>query len=1069
MYIFKVGALKSIILNILNVRPEESTRVFLLLGQGFFTGLFLATYDVGAVAIFLEHFSENTLALAFVASGAIGIVLTYLYSYFQARISFPKLVIGFLFVIVAANIFVWYGLKNFSDTKSIFTFTDLIHHSYFQTIVFISFILALPFSYLGLLIFWGTFGRIFSVRQSKRIIGGIDTGQLIAAIVSLFIIGYLIDNKLLLSVDLFLFSAISISGLFLFFFIITVKYPVVDEGDKEKETYPILRILKNKYLRLMATFVIISMIAATFVDFTFLNVTKIQWENNPSDIGAFVARFEAAVVMFSFLFQTFVTDYMIENYGLKIALLVNPILIMVLISISGVVGWINIKSDFVWFFLLISITKLFIDSLKDALDGPAFKLYFLPIDSKVRFDVSTKIEGVITAFASMIAGLVLIGMNSLKTRFEFIDLNAILLVVVFLLIPILFAWFYTTGKMHTNYKITLQNALTALKGEGIKIAPGYKEVINLEQAEKNESEVYYSLKIMERLEPGAFEDSIHSIDAAIQPHGRLAELVHQVETEKSSTKELAQQALSSVTNGGGKKITDKELYDLSKETNIRNKIAAAIHLRESINDENVFVLLDLLRDFSSSVRFEAIKTARIVKRPEAWNLITEFLDRKEFANEAASALVAGGDEALPIVNQLFGKSDKSKDCILLAVKILTDVNSPMALEFLWEKLEYPDRKIAREILHTLQKNNVQATGKKISRVNAQLDLEISKAIWNMAAITELKETEANKRLIHSIQLEIKSNYEFIYIYLSLIYDSSSIQLVKENVELGSTDGITYAIELLDIFIDKELRPKLFPLIEDSPVSEKVEKLQIFFPRITFNEIQTLNYIVNRDYNMLNRWTKACALDSMLAQESAVINAGLIGHLFNPDVLLAENAARVIKHIDKKEFFSILERLPEKRKYYLKNRFRNTDSDEKTGRNPMLFDKILHVLDIGLFGKIAGIHVSEIVDKFQVINSQANHIVNLDKIMGQNHLIYVDTGMIEIKTEKSSVINEDEVCSAFFLNNKHIKDHQIVSITDSVIYLLDINDYLAVMINYKELARETLGVIESFDKKEEVTI
>jgi len=1067
--LLELAEVKSVILNVLNARPEESSRVFLLLGQGFFTGLFLATYDVGAVSIFLEHFSEDELAIAFVASGAIGIIFTYLYSYFQARISFPKLVVGFLLLIVSANILVWYGLKNFSTTTSIFEFTEIVNFTNFESIAFISFIFALPFSYIGLLIFWGTFGRLFNVRQSKRIIGGIDTGQLVASIFALFTIAYLIDNKILVAADLFFISMVSISGLFIFFFIISAKYRLGDEGEKDiKGTYPFVKLMKNKYMRLMATFVIISMIAATFVDFTFLNVTKIQWENNPSDIGAFVARFEAAVVIFSFLFQTFVTDYMIENYGLKISLLVNPLLIMVLIAISGLIGLINIESDFVWFFMIICITKLFIDSLKDALDGPTFKLYFLPIDSKIRFDVNTKIEGVVAAFASMIAGLLLIGMNSLKTNFQLLDLNGILLVVVFLLIPILFAWFFTTGKMHTYYKISLQNALTALKGTGIKLVPGYKEIINKEQAKSNESEVFYSLKLMERFEPGAFEESINSIDSAIQPNGRLAELVQQVETEKSSMKELAEQALSSVAADGGKKLSDKELYDLSKAPSAKKKIAAAIHLRESINDENIFVLLDLLRDFSSTVRFEAIKTARIVKRPEAWNLVAELLDHKEYSNEAASALIAGGDDALPMVNQLFNKSDKSRDCLLLAVKIMSDVSSDMAIEFLWEKLEYPDRKITREILVTLQKNKAEATGNRIARVNTQLDLEISKAIWNMAAISELKETEANERLIDSLQREIKSNFEFIYIYLSLIYDQSSIQLVKDNVDLGSADGITYAIELLDIFIDKELRPKLYPLIEDSSVSDKLEKLQIFFPRITFNELQTLNYIINRDCNLINRWTKACALDSLLAQEKAVINAGLIGHLFNPDLLLAENAAKVIKRIDEKEFFKILDRLPEKRKYFLRNKFRASQSEEQIGRFPMRFDRILHLLDIGLFGKISGIHVSELADKFQVIKTKSGDHANLDRVKGRDHLIIVDSGTIEIENGKSSVVHEDEVCTSLFFDNNSIKDCTLTSISDSVIYLLEINDYLSVMINYKELARETLGIIESFDKHMEVT-
>jgi len=1039
---------KSVILNILNARPEESNRVFLLLGQGFFTGIFLATYDVGAVSVFLEHFSENTLAWAFVASGATGIIFTFAYAYFQARISFPALVTSFLILIALANVFVWYGLTHFSN---------------FEPIVFVAFVLALPFSYIGLLIFWGMFGRLFTVRQAKRIIGGIDTGQLIASIIALFTIGYLIDNLILVANDLFLISLISLIGLFVFIFIITSRYSMKPkEGDVSNETYPIVKMMKNKYLRLMATFVVISMIAATFVDFTFLNAVKIQWNNQVSDIGAFVARFDAAVVIFSFLFQTFVTDYMIENYGLKISLLVNPVLIVLLTLICGLIGLFNIDSAFVWFFLAISITKLFIDSLKDALDGPTFKLYFLPVDSAVRFDVTTKIEGVVTAFASMLAGLLLILLNTVKVALD-LNLNLMLLAVVFILIPILIAWFFTTGNMHNFYKQTLKKALEVIKGTGIKQKPGYKEVIDEDHVKNDESAVFYSLKLMQKLEPGAFEASLSSISSHIRPNGRLATLTDKVSNEANTMKELAKQAMSSVVSGGGKTLTDKELYELSKAPSTKKKIAAAIHLRENISDDNVFVLMDLLRDFSPQVRLEAIKTARVVKRDEAWNLVAELLDNRTFANEAAAALVAGGNDALPMVNQLFNKSDKSRESLLLAVKVMSDVSSHVALEFLWEKLEFPDRKIIREVLVTLQRNKVRAIGNKIERVYNQLDLEIGKAIWNMASLSELKDTKANERLLHSIQREIDSNFEFIYIYLSLLYDQASIQLVKDNIESGTSDGITYAIELLDIFIDKELRPKLYPLIEDSPIAEKLEKLQIFFPRITFNELQTLNYIINRDYNMINRWTKACALDSLLSQPVVEINEGLIGHLFNPDLLMAENAAKVIKQIDEDGFHKIVDRLPEERKYYLKNKFLRTDAKEQIGRFPMRFDRICHILNIGLFGNISGIHVSEIIDKFQVIKTKAGDSLNLDRVIGNNHLVFVDTGSIEIDSGTKTMINEDEVFTSFFFDTLSIKDSRITSTSDSIVYLLDLSDYLAVMINYKELARETMGIIEQFEK------
>ena len=130
---------------------------------------------------------------------------------------------------------------------------------------------------------------------------------------------------------------------------------------------------------------------------------------------------------------------------------------------------------------------------------------------------------------------------------------------------------------------------------------------------------------------------------------------------------------------------------------------------------------------------------------------------------------------------------------------------------------------------------------------------------------------------------------------------------------------------------------------------------------------------------------------------------------------------------------------------------------------MRFERICHLLDWGIFGSISGIHVSELVDKFQVIKTKAGNSPELDRVKGNNPLIIMDSGIVEISNGTSALVKEDELFSGFFFDTYSIKDCQIKSETDSVMYLLDIDDYLAILINYKELAMRTMAVIESFDK------
>ena len=191
--------MKTLIIKVLNARPEEVPSVKLMLYLGFFTGIFLASYDVAAPAIFLNYFNDEAiLAQAFLVSGFIGIVTTYIYSFLQARIPYKILVYGFITLMFVTTTLVWM-LSTFTEQSG--------------PVVFVGFVLALPFSYLSLLIFWGFFGRVFDLKQAKRIIGGIDTGQLVASILALFTFGFVLDRNILQSVDLFLIAMIGSGGM----------------------------------------------------------------------------------------------------------------------------------------------------------------------------------------------------------------------------------------------------------------------------------------------------------------------------------------------------------------------------------------------------------------------------------------------------------------------------------------------------------------------------------------------------------------------------------------------------------------------------------------------------------------------------------------------------------------------------------------------------------------------------------------------------------------------------------------------------------------------------------------
>ena len=1056
--------MKSFLLKALNVEPAESSQVSYLLGLGFAIGIFLASYDVVSITLFVREFDEATqLPIAVVVGGGIAIVFTYIYSQLQTRVSFRGMAIGWIFLMLLLVVGTYYRIE-----------TTLEGSYDRQVIYFTLFTLAVPFNFISLLIFWGAFGRLFNLRQAKRIIGGIDSGQLVASIVALFSIGLLVES-LRRTEDILLLSAAAVLGMFVTFFLMSGKHKLVVQsgsGQVKLQRLGIPKMIKDKYISLMMIFVIISMVAVLFMDYAFVNVAGAQYPGD-KEFGSFVAYFEATVVIFSFLFQTFVTDWIISNYGLKIALIINPILTAILTGLAVLIGFsVGYTADeqwFIYFFLIIAGSKLFIDSLKDALDGPSFKLYFLPIDSSVKFDVQTKIDGLITAFAGVMAGSVIILMNNFQLQFIYIIIG---------LVPILIIWYFITLKMHHNYKETLQLTLNKTKGDTEEEKTNYSinSVLQHEVESEKEDRVIYGLKLMERLDPALFETSI--LKFLDSDSGKIKEFATESvksldleyeDPEKSEIKELASRAKGMAEMTEVLSIPSSRLHALGTSIKMEDRLLAAKLLRRLIDAENIFILLDLLRDQDPKVRMAAIATARKVKRPETWPVLIELLNSSTYSHAAVAALVEAGTPCLFTLETAFHRSGQTQKVMLKIVQIMTRIGGDEAFQLMWKKIDFHDRKIVKQILQALRFYHFQANEQQFPVIRDLLDAEIGKAIWNMAAISELPSDENNKNLIEALEEEIASNFDHMYMLLCLLYDPKQVILIKHNIETGTADGIGLGIELFDLFLHPDLKPKLFPLIDDISINDRVRQLQIFYPREKYSHHEVINYIINRDYNQINRWTRALALKSTEDIDDFKVSKGIVAQLFNPDYFLMETAAWIIYKKDKRTYQRVSQRLDESVKRNLDEKLFSTFFFESFKDDfPLTIDKIMFLKNIPVFSQISGILLSQIVDRFRTLKLKDGAKVELYDEDNDKPIFIVGKGSVTLYHEDDPLISlkEKDVFGDIFTMDESKSTTSLTVKGETIIFQITLNDFFDVMANQHELAQSFISNISSKFIKQE---
>lgn len=1027
-------------LKFLGGEKGEEKPMLLLLGKGFFMGILLATYQIGAETLFLNVMGERWLATAFFAAGGAGIISTALFVFLQRKINYSTLVLSttFLILVFIAGIrasFTFIGYDNTLDGD-------------FQILPFVLFVMIGPVTTIILIGFWGIFGRIFDLRQSKRIIGGIDTGQLMATMIAFFSIPLLTSTIIDETYDLLFVSSIAALGVFIFTLYLTLNFNLNKATNtlkgEEVQKVNFFSLMKDKYLRLLSVFLIFSMGAAVFVDYTFLSATETMYPDEEG-LSTFLSFFSGFVIVLSFIIQSFINDIIIGRFGLKVALMTMP-LILILFTVGAIVtghifGYEEKTDEFILFFVLTGTGKLFTAALKDALESPAFKLFFLPLDIKIRFDIQSRIEGVVSEIAVFVAGAAQMGLG-LLVFFKLIHYSYFILVLAGIVV-------YLSAKLFEEYKKTLKTTLEKekanLKGQGKSNEYNTLNILKNEIATNEVERTLNALKIFEKLEPIEFEFVLLDLLNHRKPELRIYayqklgdrlcwEAVEIVEKDiKTEGNEevlvIAKETYKKLREAASFELTDLAIKELVRSTESKDRVRGARLLAKATEERHVAYIMELLRDINPQVRTAAMVSAGKIKRPELWPILIENLHLSTYGNVAMSALKAAGEAAFHTVDTAFYKTGQYHTTMLRIIQILGRIGGRGATELLWKKIDFPDRKIVSQLLLSLSYTGFVARDFQSARIKLAVETEIGDIAWNIKSSLEIPVEEDMDRLIKEAMLEedIK-NYDNIFMLLAMIYDPQSVLLAKENILNGTSESITFAVEMMDIFVEEELKPKLIPIMDELKVAERLSKLQNYYPPEEFESYEDLLLqIINRDYNRINRYTKALAM-FRFSQMSSHVTADLIANLFNPDPLLLQTAAFSIYTIDKEAYHNHTKRLKpttkkELDKAILPPVFRT--EEEAYHQKLLLIERVIKIKEIEAFRKIPGELITYMAEVLEEVRVKMGDTIIREGDTGMEPMYIVVDGVVDIYEGDHKVA--ERVAGGLF-GEKHLVESETFNYT-----------------------------------------
>jgi AAA family ATP:ADP antiporter len=900
---------------ILGIESGEESMVSMLLTQSVFLGIFFGAFDISAHSLFLSIFDEKMMARGYVVSGIAGIILTSVYTWLQTRMKFKNFAILNLIAVTSLTVILWLALI-LSPSK---------------WVIFTVFLMLGPLNILAMLGFWGTTGRLFTLRQGKRLFGLVDAGLIIGVIISCYTIPVLLSFKFE-SHNILLLSALSIFIATIFQIIIGSRFRLVPgstdlKSEKPREEKSVLSVFrKDKYTRIMGIFIALSVMTAFFVQYSFMAVTREQYPAE-EDMARFLGIFTGSMMIFTLLVKLFVFSYLIRNYGLRICLAISPILVAGFTAFAILIGMFmgytpESMSGFLIFFLLLALSRLFSKSLKDSIESPSFKVIYQTIDEKIRYEVQSGMDGTVNEIAALSSGLLLAGLGVLSF-IKLIHFSWVLLFIILL-------WTYFAFKLYTEYRKSIRKALETVDSSDSSVQNAIEATVlrNRYSAHRAFRRDYFRLISGDHSGIENFSNNWY-IEKIIDHSASSNDLNLMPVLRKISSNTALDGSLrnrSSETAGN----LEKNRKDLKSEN---EKIANAKKMLSGTRQPQTTEILRLLRDNSIESKRYAVYIIGKFKLSDMLAEVCECLSIPGLESDAFNVLNAFGNEAVGELSRFYLVSSGNLGTSKIILNLLGKTCSQESQAFLFSRLWSHSRRLKEVAVKCLIDCDFKASDEDKDRVHQLISDTVGIMTWNLSAKMCLEKSN-DTFLLDILKKEMNRWQLFLFNILSIAYDTGSINKIKENLERDTVESVNFALEMIDIVIDESIKPKVISLLDVIPDEAKLKNLFQFFPGEVPQYDKLLEDILNRDYNLLSLWTKASTLRSLKEIDDDDMAETVAALLFSPEGILQEESARLIARSSRELYRTVSVRIPGSSKRRLDS-IVNGATDEKD----LIFEKV----------------------------------------------------------------------------------------------------------------------------------
>ncbi len=873
-------------LRTLNVDQGEWWIVKKLMILQFLQGAGIAFFFTAAFTTFLVELDITALPWAMICSAFLLWISGFLYNKAEHHISFNALLI-INTILMAASMLA-------------FRITAYFPHGNWLIYLMVAWFNGLYL--LNNLQFWGIASQVFDLRQSKRLFGLISSGDIPAKF-----IGYTMALLLIPftgALNLLYAGAVSMLASLPFIFSIARSGQLakpdhshkehVVHHDNNKISTLIRNMTGNTFIRDIAFISFLAFLAVLIIDYGFYSEVKhIAYEDD--SLGQFIAMVSAVLRLVALLTKIIFTGRLTSSLGIKKALLITPVVMMLLIGV--IIFFVLFTGNEHIMLYLFGAAFIIVDVCRTVFNSPALLSAMQPLPTHERLRAHNIVKGIMDPFAYLFAGLILLGLIRLEDKGMLLKLCFTVLSLGALWIPGI--WLvnrqYLKILIQTISKRYFSQEEFSLSDEGIldqirnKITTGTDlEVISiLKMLNSKKDPIAEDLIARLLLHPSA-QVKLETLRLVSASNSEAVKnlLLELIQSQESS--EIRQEAIKAMAKIGKTDWGLRE-YMENVDTGIQKAALSGMllnteHYVQHMASEFISRMIQhgsktdrlaaceilsdvrdyyghhlhqqLMRDAEGQVQASAIKA---VGRATDQNTLRELMEAlPAHGKNVMLALQNAGENAIDVMDKTL-TAGKFPEWHTRLYTLAGRIGGVRSQQLLLKGLNDTPAHLT-SIIRSLYRTHYEADHETLKQMEALAGVYI---IYGVELLHMQKMTGADKQhgiLERSIELEIQDIRDILLCLFGCMYNRTKMNQVRKGLDSNQNAHIANAMEIIELTARKDLGQYFNSMFETTSIEHRCDALRSLLKDLDFQNIDhILVKILTEKPIVFQHWTKACSL------------------------------------------------------------------------------------------------------------------------------------------------------------------------------------------------------------------